>query len=398
VLIGRHLLVRPVRHLLRGALLDRTSDKYSFRVRRYFNALYDPAGGVGYGDYVQGGACQVWQPHFESVLIDSLAEDIFDHVGRMTTLDDFAADLSGTDRFHSARVTALVLSGDRDGATEYVREIEKHNPSNPYWERWAKTQWDFIARDIDAVCAEFHAKEAETVKALKLDDIWEPSPFPVEVPVAERTSSSTEPLFLTTPWINRPPWLLQDAPQRPGDVRFSKDLLRRKGHVILLVPLTPQEAEERHRELESYILAARLPHGLLLVIRRSTGWDRNEPRRLGYSIAPQASLHVELHGSSHVAAVSASPDRQDAGAVHLYSIDVYARDTRRAIWHCSIDLEAGERRIHDSRTGQTTYVKAALAAAERDLVTCPMPTFGEHAALETRLRSLLESAGYGVIA
>ena len=28
VLVGRRLIIRPVRHLLRGAFLDRTSDKY----------------------------------------------------------------------------------------------------------------------------------------------------------------------------------------------------------------------------------------------------------------------------------------------------------------------------------------------------------------------------------
>jgi len=34
VLIGRMLLIRPVRHILRGAFLDRTGDKYSFRIWR----------------------------------------------------------------------------------------------------------------------------------------------------------------------------------------------------------------------------------------------------------------------------------------------------------------------------------------------------------------------------
>ena len=44
VLIGGRLIIRPVRHLLRGALLDRTSGMYDFRIWEYIEALHDPAG------------------------------------------------------------------------------------------------------------------------------------------------------------------------------------------------------------------------------------------------------------------------------------------------------------------------------------------------------------------
>src|SRR5262245_10243774 len=65
VLIGRRLLIRPVRHLLRGALFDRTSDKYCFRLWRYINPLYGYAHSVGYGGYVHTQHPHVWESHFE---------------------------------------------------------------------------------------------------------------------------------------------------------------------------------------------------------------------------------------------------------------------------------------------------------------------------------------------
>src|SRR3954462_3148924 len=40
VLIGRLLLIRPVRHILRGVFFDRTSDKYQFQVKRYVQPLW----------------------------------------------------------------------------------------------------------------------------------------------------------------------------------------------------------------------------------------------------------------------------------------------------------------------------------------------------------------------
>src|SRR5262249_51267910 len=74
---------------------------------------------------------------------------------------------------------ALVLSGQKESAAEYLDE----------WERRVNA-WDkeraLLGRDIGDICAEFHAKEAETAKALKLGDMWEPAPFDVELPDSER--------------------------------------------------------------------------------------------------------------------------------------------------------------------------------------------------------------------
>ena len=43
VVVGRHLFIRPVRHLLRGALFDPTSDKYRFEIMGYVHApLWHP--------------------------------------------------------------------------------------------------------------------------------------------------------------------------------------------------------------------------------------------------------------------------------------------------------------------------------------------------------------------
>jgi len=68
----------------------------------------------------------------------------------------------------------------------------------------------------------------QVIKELKLGDIWEPAPFPVEVPEAERMAKCAEPRFTTTPWVPRPSWLVQEAPGRPGEphghIRVGSDL------------------------------------------------------------------------------------------------------------------------------------------------------------------------------
>src|SRR5205085_5923254 len=95
------------------------------------------------------GQWQVWQPHFQPFLIDSLAEDIFEHVGRVTTLDELPGATSDSGRFFTERVIAWVLAGERERAVDYVRQMERHAAENPYWKHWAREQWAFLERDIE---------------------------------------------------------------------------------------------------------------------------------------------------------------------------------------------------------------------------------------------------------
>jgi hypothetical protein len=391
VLIGRMLVVRPVRHVLRGAFLDRTSDKYSFHLWQYIKPLYNAPEGLGYGDRIRDSLWHVWQPHFEPLLMDVLAEDIFARVGPITTLQDLAATLSGTDQFFTGRVRALVLSGDRDGAAAYIREVEHHDPSNPYWKSWATQQWEFLATDIDVICAELHAREAETVKALKLEHIWEPSPFPVEVPVAEAASRTAEPIFAAKPWISTPPWLLHEPPGRPGDICFAKDDLHRNGRIVLLVPLTRDEAESRHRNGEGYVLASRLEERVLLLLQYY-GRDRHDPRCAYVPLGPVSPSSLTLCSSDRFVYVSFS-ETGDYG-FRLFSLSIDEWPTRRSIWLCYANVTEGKVSIYDDEKPRTSR---PLTDADREVITCPLPAFGEYEELLTRARSWSRKAGFGEI-
>jgi hypothetical protein len=259
VLVGRYLLIRPVRHIMRGARLDASGDKHAFNVWRFFVPLYDPAWPNGCGDRLRGD-WDVRQPHFERYLLDSLAEEIFEPLGRMTTLDDLAAVLDEPNRifaedFCAQGVRALVLSGQRERAAEYIRELEERRP-RVFAGDWAQKRRDFLARDIHEVCAMYHAREAQHAQDYKIAHIWEPMPFPVELPVAKRASESSDPLFVATPWVTHPPWVLQELPEEAGEVRFAEEWISPGGrkHMpdgpALLVPLSREEADSRHRKNE----------------------------------------------------------------------------------------------------------------------------------------------------
>jgi hypothetical protein len=62
-LVGRLLVIKPVRHLLRGAYFEgHRGDQ--FRVWSHVNPLYAPAAAT-YGDRQNVAGCYTWEPHFE---------------------------------------------------------------------------------------------------------------------------------------------------------------------------------------------------------------------------------------------------------------------------------------------------------------------------------------------
>jgi hypothetical protein len=405
VLVGRRLFIRPVRHLLRGAFLDRTGDKYSFRIWRCIMPLWMHPDGIGFGNDRFGILWKVWKPHFEPLLLDCLKEGVFERVGQVTSIDGFD-DEDPLDRQPDDMLTRLALAGEWERAAEFVQQTEHGEARDTDYKREFRKYWERLRADIDAVCAKFHAREAETVKTLKLEHVWEPSPFPVEVPVAERAARTAEAPFVTTPWVPRPSGLLQEAPQHPGEVRYAKEYLyrnvdyrngdSRNGDVMLVVPLTAEAAMERHREREDYVLATRLPDGILLVITRDCHGDRDAEPYEQYPVrSPHASFRIRLHTSSHIITAYASPDYGDTDTIRLSSIHVDDRAERFVNWICHLDDD--EKTIHNSLNGPNVYTKTAMTAAERELATCPAPAFGDCAALGERVRSLLRVAGFGEV-
>jgi hypothetical protein len=359
------------------------------------------AAGVGSGRYIHGAAWEVWQPHFEPLLIDCLATDVFDQLGRMTTLEDFADALIATQSSGStantyfAPIASLLLAGERNRAAEYVEKLETKDLDKGF-KQLIRTHWQDATSDIETFCAKMHAEEAAAIKAMKLDAIWEPSPFPVELPPAERRARSAEPVFMTTPWLPPPSWLWQELPTVPGEIRFAKDFSRRNGRLILPVALTRGDAEVRHHAGENYVLVARLPDGLVLMIRQC-GWDRNDPWYVDRAPTGKQmlSLLIELHGESRLVHASTSFDRDGTGDVKINSIAVHERLTHKSFWSCSFDREEDVKRIWDSRSGQRVFTKSQVTVEERELVACQIPPFGEYALVADRLRALLQLLNYG---
>jgi hypothetical protein len=389
VLVDRLLVIRPVRHIVRGVMLDRTGRKYRFRIHRFLQPL---ASGIAYGTHLFGlRRWDVWQPYFEPALMDVLAEDVFESIGRRTTLAEVARDGGG---WHHT-VAMLLLAGERDRAEEYIREVESRELM-PYQLPIVAAVRERLGQDIDELCADARACEAITAKALKIEHIWEPSPFPVELPAAERRARSDEVLFIPRPWVARPSWLLQELPESVGEIRYAKDFLVRKGRSVLVASLARDDAEDRHRNSEPYVLAARLSEGPALVLFRD-GEDRNDPsRRPGY--IARGDLILWLHGSTVTAGVSLSQADDNKGMLELVSIDIHESLSKTSVWSWERNREASSERIRDDRGEGSFEKKQRLTDAEAKQLVCPKPAFGEFDTLASMIMMVLRTRGYGELA
>jgi hypothetical protein len=402
VLIGRLLIIRPVRHLLRGALFGRSGDKYRFKVWRFLRPLF-PVEDGGFFHTELREDWKVWQPHFQALVFDALAEEVFDVVGRITSLAHFCGDLGEGDYGFRARfeasITALVLAGERERAAELINLELAGTESGSYMRYLAGKRRALLERDVAPLCAEFRSKEAEEAKALNLGDVWEPTSFPAELPAAERAQRCDDPPFITTPWIPRPPRLVEAPPDVVGEVRFGRGVLRRRGGIRMLVALTREEAEELHRTRQDYALATRLSDGHLLVLRHHTRWSPHDPDQpTNPNHVPDRTFYLEVHSErGRLLQGHFDEDLHRPGSMRMWSVDVFEPRTQHHVWSARNDVKGRTKIIHDDRNDRRGYEKRPMT--DSDLMLCKFeePRFGDFDALWQRLQTYLQNEGFGTL-
>jgi len=221
---------------------------------------------------------------------------------------------------------------------------------------------------------------------MKLEQVWEPTLFPAELPQAERARSA-DPHFVPTPWLDFPSDWRVDAPTQPGEVRFGEEWECRDGQVMLLHPRTQEQAEESYRKLLWYVLMTRLPEGQVLVL------DHHGTRSDGEA-KPPVTQKVRVYGSSgqHLIA-DFREDRNDLGVLKLWTVDINGSDSG----FVRFDFEKNEKSIHAYRSGEKSYERRPMTAADRSFYAFPVPSFGEFEILWDRISTCLRNEGFGAL-
>jgi hypothetical protein len=402
MLRGRFLFIRPVRHLLRGAHLDAVGIN-AIRISRRVGPLYGPR---GYGDDIAD--IHPWQPYFAPWLLDLLREDVFDHVGQLTTLSDLVDDIASRERQPFAgwfgemetRIVACVLAGERDRAEAYLGQREGTSHRS-----WIDEQRAFLDRDITSICEEYHAKEATIAQALDLGDAWEPSPFPIELPKPQRASRPSETPLVTVPWVATPPGVVSEPPDQAGKIAFARDWSRRKGRIIMVAPLTCEEAQAAHENEESYSLFSRLPGRRLLVLSRETSYSPHNPEQ---SAGRSRQLYcLRIHGPAVTLRADFTEEEQERGNLKLAGVSTINADGND-LWSARNGSSEGPFRpwndilIREQPVfaGQAVPPPRELPFNDAELALCSIetPRFGAYADLLDRTYRYLELCGYNNVA
>lgn len=201
-LSGQWIYIKPVRHLARAILIDRTGDANRFQPRWALISLCEPQEcfGLNWGAllYNPSPEARLWKwsdPSLQETLFAVIEQEALPLLRPIETLDDFAAFTSSRERFpstyldgyHLRKIVVDVARGDFEAARAICAELIAGRTKwsmpdmSDEFDRITKVLCPLLAaNDIPGMVRLLREWEAYTVKQLKLETIWEPTPFPVE--------------------------------------------------------------------------------------------------------------------------------------------------------------------------------------------------------------------------
>jgi hypothetical protein len=206
-LIGQWIVLKPVHHVVRGVLIDRSWEANRFRPTWAVVDLVErlEVFPINWGQQFAHPTNGSWKwddPTIQEALIEALEQEVLPLLRPIVSLDDFvgfATDerfrLSGFDAFLLRKIVVDVARGDLESARSICANLATGRT------RWSgprmREEFDRIMQRLCPLLAAddraglvllLREWEAYSVKNLKLETVWEPLPFPLEQQVASQPS------------------------------------------------------------------------------------------------------------------------------------------------------------------------------------------------------------------
>jgi hypothetical protein len=196
----RRLIEKPIRHVLSAVLFDGTAQPQMFRPKWYANYFLGPTFGSGTDlhiawsvelPFLRPDGWKMNRPDLQGMLVKYVEEEGLLFIRALRRLETFKKFVSrhelGQHLFGDPMQTMTIQAacGFLDSAKWEMKAVRirlaKPEPRDPNFYAKVATLCDLLeADDLAGMAAHLHAWEAETVRRLKLDQVWEPSPFPLE--------------------------------------------------------------------------------------------------------------------------------------------------------------------------------------------------------------------------
>ncbi|HZO45761.1 MAG TPA: hypothetical protein VFB68_07700 [Xanthobacteraceae bacterium] len=201
-LIGRLVVIKPVHHVLRAVYIERSSDPGAFIPIATAIFLFKPRKGISlhwglrvYRGPVGSGTWDVGEPQTSASMCEAIEAQALPPLRSIKTIDDFVA-FTSKDRFPDTFLYAYedlkiyidVARGDFDAARSICEHMATDRAKRTYlpdmqeeYDRITKELCPLVAaNDRPGLARLLHGYEAQSVKNLKIEKLWEPTPFPIE--------------------------------------------------------------------------------------------------------------------------------------------------------------------------------------------------------------------------
>ncbi len=199
-LAKKFVFFKPFNHLIQGIFIDRVGRKYGFQPKWCITCAFEPLSHVcltmGTEIFPEKESWNINRPGIEEEFANRMEGIALPNLRNWPTIEAFANfhvewgfDIKNLERYPIRKLYVDLALGRLETAENALRDLAKHPH---YWLTQTHTPEHFgelmtvvlpmvIARDRAGIAALLHGWEAETVKRLKLEKYWEPSPFPVEL-------------------------------------------------------------------------------------------------------------------------------------------------------------------------------------------------------------------------
>ena len=199
-LVGRIVVIKPVHHILRGIYIDRMSDPLIFRPIWAVVFLFEPRQTLSFnwGErvYRRSGLWELPDPDMPNDMAEAIEEQALPLLRPVQSIDDFVA-FTSKDRFKythldfypDRRIFVDVARGDLEAARTICAHFATDRAKRWYLPQMQE-EYDRItqrlcplvaANDRPGLARLLHEFEAGSARDMKLNKLWEPTPFPIEL-------------------------------------------------------------------------------------------------------------------------------------------------------------------------------------------------------------------------
>lgn len=198
-LVGRLILIKPVRHLLRGVYFARSLDHNAFTPTWLIVPMFRYGAHVifNWGQELYNRSYGPWdirKPATPKTMCEEIERTALPLVRSVQTIDDFVG-FASEERFGAmrldndlfAKIVIDIARGDFDTARAICAHFFREIPFKPWYDGkdyagiMPVLRLLLAANDRAGLARVLHQWEADSIEACKLEKFWEPTPFPFEL-------------------------------------------------------------------------------------------------------------------------------------------------------------------------------------------------------------------------